>query len=69
MIQIQVVTYACEEHKHELFDLVKWHLVTKGLWYPNALCMDPTIEEKKCFCGKPASHIIRYKLPLKVTTL
>jgi len=77
VINLEVVTYACYEHKHQVFDTVKWHLVNKGLWYPDGLSLEAlyssrifpspfSFEVKKCFCGKPASHIIKYKLPLKV---
>lgn len=65
-MQIEIVTYACEEHKHKVFDILKWHLIAKGLWYSKGLSLGFSFEDKKCFCGKPASHIIRYKLPLKV---
>lgn len=73
-IEIEVVTYACQEHKQTVFDAVKWHLVNKGLWYPEELELlrkapDPFgYLVKNCFCGKPATHIVKYKIPLKVKT-
>jgi len=66
-MKMEVVTYACEEHKRLVFDTVKFHLVDKGLWYPDGLSLEVYFkEDRNCFCGKPASHIIRYKIPLKV---
>jgi len=64
--EIEVVTYTCEKHKHLLFDTIKWHLVDKGLWYPKGLSYGRTCEDRACFCGKLATHIIKYKIPLKV---
>lgn len=65
MIEIEVVTFACVEHKRQVFEAIKWHLVDKGLWCGDGLSMGMSFGNRKCFCGQPATYIIKYKLPLK----
>ena len=34
---------ACQTHRHDLRDALKWYLVGQGLWYPNCIKMVDTV--------------------------